>query len=169
MTHPQQQQTFESWLAGYKALLLKVVRAYAFTAMDREDLFQEIAIQTWRSIPSFRQESAVSTWLYRVSLNTAIRWSKNVRRHIASTEPLDEKTSVLHENKEHADDRLTWLYEEISKLDEVDRSLALLVLDGCSYQDMSEILGITESNVGVKINRLKKYLAQRSKMFNYGI
>ena len=75
MNEGEQQQIFNTWLGQYKALLFKVVRAYAFTEFDRDDLFQEITIQVWHSIPKFRRESAVSTWLYRVSLNTAIRWS----------------------------------------------------------------------------------------------
>lgn len=169
MTEEQQLVIFNSWLKGYKALLLKIVRAYAFTPMDRDDLFQDISVQVWRSIPSFRKEAAVSTWLYRVSLNTAIRWTKHAQRHLSSTQSLDEGTPVLQETKGNYDDRLEWLYDEITRLNEVDRSLALLVLDGLSYDEISAILGISQSNVGVKINRLKKHLAQRSKSFNHGI
>ena len=169
MTEEQQRLVFNGWLQQYKALLLKVVRAYAFTAMDRDDLFQEIAIQVWRSVPSFRQEAKVSTWLYRVSLNTAIGWTRKQRKHTASTQTLDDGVQILQENTAAKDDRLTWLYDEIARLDEIDKSLALLMLDGFSYEEMSGILGITGSNVGVKINRLKKHLVRRSKLLNDGI
>jgi RNA polymerase sigma-70 factor (ECF subfamily) len=160
-----QQQIFGQWLGQHKALLFKIVRAYAFTDMDRDDLFQEIAIQVWHSIPSFRNESAVTTWLYRVSLNTAIKWSGKERKHRDTKETLDHVENILRENRAPMDERLIWLYEEISKLDEIDRSITLLLLDGFSYKEMAGIIGITESNVGVKINRIKKYLTAQSKKY----
>lgn len=168
MTEEQQSTIFNTWLKSHRALLLKVVRAYAFTPMDKDDLFQEIAIQVWRSVPSFRNESAISTWLYRVALNTAFGWIRKERRHPA-TDSLDDRTHILQESKIEPDERLSWLYEEISRLDEVDRSLALLMLDGFSYEEMSGIVGITPSNVGVKIHRIRKHLTSRSKLFNHGI
>jgi len=86
--------------------------------MDRDDLFQEIVIQIWNSIPSFRQESAVTTWIYRISLNTAVKWSKKERKYSRSEE-LNTVENILEENKVIFDDRLIWLYEEIHKLDEI--------------------------------------------------
>lgn len=166
MTEKEQNDIFETWLSQHKGLIFKIVRAYAFTAMDRDDLFQEIIIQVWHSIPSFRRESAVTTWLYRISLNTAIKWTRKERKNY-STESLDNVQHVLHESGLQVDERLTWLYEEIYKLDEVDRSISLLLLEGFSYKEMANILGITESNVGVKINRIKKQLIDRSKTHNY--
>jgi RNA polymerase sigma-70 factor (ECF subfamily) len=77
----QESRIFDEWLSRHKALLFKVVHAYAFTSHDREDLFQEIATQVWNSIPGFRAESAVTTWLYRVALNSALAWSRKERKH----------------------------------------------------------------------------------------
>ena len=169
MTEKEQQAIFSNWLDTYKALLFKVVRAYAFTVLDQDDLFQEITIQVWHSIPSFRQASSVSTWLYRISLNTAIKWAKKERRYFRA-EGLDDAGQVLQESKIQVDERLTWLYEEIYKLDEIDRSVTLLLLDNFSYKEIAGILGITESNVGVKINRIKKNLIAKSKKYdNHGI
>jgi len=74
---------------------------------------------------------------------------------------------VIYENKIPVDERLTWLYEEIHQLNEIDRSLTLLLLDGFSYKEMAAITGITESNVGVKINRIKKQLINKSKKYDY--
>lgn len=166
MTQHQQKEIFEEWLGKHKALIFKIVRSYAFTSPDKDDLFQEIIIQVWRSIPTFRHACAVTTWLYRISLNTSISWSKKERRnqHDASLESIEH---VLQENVVSVDDRLAWLYDEIAQLDEIDRSVALLMLDGFSYKEMAEILGITESNVGVKINRIKKKLIGRSKKYEY--
>lgn len=164
MTKTDQEHIFENWLHQYKVLIFKVVRAYAVTEMDTDDLFQEITIQIWHSVPTFRQESSVTTWIYRISLNTAIKWvRKEQKNHKAET--LDSIQHILRERKRPIDERLAWLYEEINKLDEIDRSITLLLLDSFSYKEMADILGITESNVGVKINRIKKHLISKSKKY----
>ncbi|HLK28916.1 MAG TPA: RNA polymerase sigma factor [Puia sp.] len=168
MTDVEQKKILDEWLSLHKGIIFKIVRVYAFNAMNQDDLFQEIVIQIWNSIPSFRGESSVTTWLYRISLNTALKWAKREQKHDHS-ETLDNVQHILLENKITTDERLVWLYEEIHKLDEVDRSITLLLLDGFSYKEMSLILGITESNVGVKINRIKKQLISKSKNYSYGI
>jgi RNA polymerase sigma-70 factor (ECF subfamily) len=162
VTETEQQHIFETWLSQYKALIFKVVRAYAFTAMDRDDLFQEISFQVWRSVPAFRKESSAVTWIYRVALNTAMRWIRKERKH-QQQGSIDHAEHLLQENTVARDERLTWLYEQIHQLEPVDRSLSLLMLDGFSYKEMANIIGITESNVGVKINRIKKQLIIKSK------
>jgi RNA polymerase sigma-70 factor, ECF subfamily len=167
VTEQEQRHIFETWLGMHRALIFKVVRAYAFTAMDQDDLFQEIIIQVWNSVPAFRHESAVTTWLYRVSLNTAIKWAGRERKHNNARETLDNAAHILQENKVQKDERLDWLYEEISKMDEIDRSIALLLLEGFSYREMAGITGITETNIGVRINRIKKHLINQSKKYDY--
>jgi RNA polymerase sigma-70 factor, ECF subfamily len=167
VTDQERRQIFEQWLGMHRPLIFKVVRAYAFTAMDQDDLFQEIIIQVWNSVPAFRHESSVTTWLYRIALNTAIKWTGKERRHYATREPLDNAAHILQERKEQKDERLEWLYEEISKMDEIDRSIALLLLEGFSYREMAGITGITESNIGVRINRIKKHLIDRSKKYDH--
>lgn len=162
MSEKEQRHIFDTWLNQHKGLLFKIVRSYAFTGMDQDDLFQEISIQVWRSVPSFRQESSVTTWLYRIALNTSIKWTTKERKHYPS-ESLENVQHILQENKIQADDRLEWLYEQINQLDEIDRSVTLLLLEGFSYKEMATILGITESNVGVKITRIKKQLITKSK------
>ncbi|HET6528842.1 MAG TPA: RNA polymerase sigma factor [Balneolaceae bacterium] len=162
MTEGKQQLIFKHWLQEHKALLFKVVRTYAFSETDRDDLFQEISIQVWRSIPNFREESAVTTWLYRVALNTAIRWNRKEQKHQDGRQAFDDTKHVLQKNNQPNEERLDWLYQEIAKLDEIDRSLCLLMLDGFSYRKMSDILGISESNIGVKIHRIKKHLINKS-------
>ena len=166
MNEKEQKYIFDDWLSSHKALIFKIVRAYAFTIADRDDLFQEIIIQVWHSIPSFRKESSVITWIYRVSLNTAIKWTKKERKH-SQSEAIEKIEHILQESRIQTDERLVWLYEEIYKLDEIDRSITLLLLDGFSYKEMASILGITESNVGVKINRIKKLLIAKTKKHDY--
>ncbi|VAW42949.1 hypothetical protein MNBD_CHLOROFLEXI01-2491 [hydrothermal vent metagenome] len=81
MVESEQKQVFDEWLDSHKGLFFKVVRAYAFTPQDRDDLFQEIAIQVWHSVPNFRGESKVSTWIYRVALYAAMSWTRREIKH----------------------------------------------------------------------------------------
>ena len=147
-------------------MFFKVVRAFAFTPYDQDDLFQEVSIQVWHSIPKFRQQSAIITWLYRVSLNTAITWSRKELKHLHGRQSIDTVELLLQETVQHKDERLEWMYEEIAKLNEIDRSLTLLLLDGFSYSEMSTM--ISETNVGVKIHRIKNHLIRKSeKKYDY--
>ena len=162
MNSGEQQMIFDEWMSKHKGLLFKFVRAYAFNLEDQEDLFQEIAIQVWRSIPNFKGDSAVTTWLYRVTMNTSIAWTRKEKRHYDGKESLQEVEHLL-KPVGTGDSRLDWLYEQIAQLNEIDRAITLLMLDGFSYREMAGILGISESNVGVKINRIKKSLISKSK------
>lgn len=168
MNEDERRRIFQHWIEHHRGLIFKIVRAYARTEMDRDDLFQDIAVQLWRSASSFRGESKETTWIYRVALNTAIRWMHLERRR----DRMDVKDIqfVLHENSSHGDDQLAWLYAEIAQLDDIDRSIALMLLDDFSYKEMSAILGMSESNVGVRIHRIKKYLISKStKTDSYGV
>lgn len=170
MAESEQIQIFDEWLKKHKGLFFKIVRAYAFTRHDQDDLFQEISIQVWNSIPNFRGDSTVSTWIYRVALYSAIAWARQEKKHQDGKQPLTEFEHTLTETAKIKDSRLDWLYEQISQLNEIDRSLTLLLLDGFSYKEMAAILGISESNVGVKLNRIKKHLTQKSQeTVNHGI
>jgi RNA polymerase sigma-70 factor (ECF subfamily) len=162
MRFAEHKSVFDSWLSLHKGVLFKVVRAYAFTHQDQEDLFQELATQVWLSIPGFRGNSAPSTWIYRVALNTAISWSRKELRHRNRNHSLDGADATLEPGNIGMDPRLEWLYEQIAQLGEIDRPVALLLLDGFSYQEIADALGMTESNVGVRIHRIKAHLTRES-------
>jgi RNA polymerase sigma-70 factor (ECF subfamily) len=166
MSDSEQQEIFGQWLNKHKGLLFKIIRAYAFTAEDRDDLFQDIALQVWRSIPNFRHESAVTTWLYRIALNTALSWKTKENNYNTGRTSIEYPMGILQEDVNAPDEKIAWLYEQIGQLNEIDRSLLLLLLDNLSYKDMADILGITESNVAVKIHRIKKQLATKSKVYS---
>lgn len=167
MTESEQQEIFQEWLNGYRALLFKIIRAYAFNIEDQNDLFQEISLQVFLSIPNFKKKCAVSTWLYRISLNTAITWSTKERKHDKTHQDIEKMTNLLETLEKPKDERLNWLYSEIKKLNEIDRSLILLLLDGHSYKEIAEMVGISETNIGVKIHRIKKQLVNNSKHYEY--
>ncbi len=163
MTDLEHQKIFTEWLHGHKGLIFKIIRAYGDTPEDQEDLFQEIVLQVWRSIPAFRQESAPVTWIYRIALNTAISWIRKEKKHRRLSADTESSPDILSSVDIPDDGRLKWLYRVIHQLNEIDRSLILLQLDGFSYREMASILGISETNVGVKINRVKQQLIAQSK------
>jgi RNA polymerase sigma-70 factor (ECF subfamily) len=158
MTDVERDRVFGAWIEAHKAILFKVARAYGATHADREDLFQEIALQLWHSVEAFRGDAQVTTWIYRVALNTALARKRKDAKHDRGRHDLEAAAGLLIDVPDR-DPRLEWIYARIAELDEVNRSLALLMLDGFSYRDMSQILGLSESNVGVKINRIKAALS----------
>jgi RNA polymerase sigma-70 factor, ECF subfamily len=158
MLDAERNRVFESWIDAHKAILFKVARVYGATPSDHEDLFQEIALQVWHSVEAYRGDCAATTWIYRVALNTALAWRRKERKHGQGRQNIEAATALLIAPSGR-DPRLEWIYERIAELDEANRSLALLMLDGFSYREMSQILGLGESNVGMKINRIKAALA----------
>jgi RNA polymerase sigma-70 factor (ECF subfamily) len=164
----EQERLFKQWLGEHKGLMFKVVRAYAASPQDQDDLFQEILLQVWSSIPAFRGNAMVSTWIYRVALNTAFAWKRGEKKHRRRHQPLmaANQTPDLEEDRPNAQrnrELLDFLYAEIRRLPKVESSLVLLYLDGLSYREMADVLGISETNVGVKLNRIKKRLAESLK------
>ncbi len=145
-----------------KGILFKILRAYAFTAHDQDDLFQEMSLQLWQSIPGFWGEAKASTWIYRVALYAAFAWVRKEEKR-PFTQPLASVEQTLIITAEPSDERLNWLTEQIAQLDPIDRSVCLLLLDGFSYKEIAAMLGISQSNVGVKIHRIKQYLIRKSK------
>lgn len=168
MTPHEQETLFRRWLADHTGLMWKVVRAFAATQQDQEDLLQEIALKLWMSLPAFRGEAKESTWIYRVALNTALAWKREEKRRGAKHEKFFElngsaEMSTEQPGRTRDDELVEQLYAAIRQLPKLDASLALLHLDGLSYREMSEVLGITESNVGVKLNRIRKQLSEMLK------
>lgn len=162
MERVRRQEIFDAWLKAHEGLLFRIVRAYAFTPHDREDLLQDVALQVWNSIPRFRGESKVTTWIYRVALRSAMAWSQRERAHRDDRQELAEPGLVPAPPPAALDPRLEWIYAQLAKLEPVARSLILLHLDGLSYREIAETLGISEGNVGVKLSRIKKALASES-------
>ena len=161
MDQSQQKKIFNEWLRDHKGILFKIVRAYAFTPHDQDDLFQNISLQLWQSIPDFRGEAKVSTWIYRVALYSATVWVRKEKKR-PQTQLLSDLEQTLTIVAETRNDRLDWLYEQIAQLKPIDRSVSLLLLEGFSYREMADLVGISESNVGVRIHRIKQHLVRKS-------
>ncbi len=150
-------------------LILKVCNLYASATQDRQDLYQEIVIQLWRSLPKFRKESKLTTWMYRVALNTAISDYRKQQRTIL-THDLDVFTKEIAEQSEYAEkeEKLRFLYKAINYLADIEKAIIMLYLEDKSYEEMEDILGINQNNLRVKMNRIKEKLRQLTKMEAYG-
>ena len=159
-----QQQRFTDWLKEHGRIIDHVVNGFAAGA-DREDLRQEVLLAVWKSIPSFRGQAKASTYLYRVCHNAALLWSRTERNYRQRVERFgnESPTEAAITGDSGTDEQLAELYAAIRALKPLDRSLILLFLDGLSYREMAGVLGLTESNVGVKLNRIKNQLTQTLK------
>ena len=152
------QDFFKSYVEENMALIMHLCRAYSRDEESLKDLVQEVTLQLWRSHKSFKGNSQLSTWVYRVTLNVCLSHSKKLKRK-PDTISLDygiSKSEEIDPEKE----QIEKLYHGIRQLKESDRAIILLYLEDKSYKEMSDILGITVSNVGVKVNRLKERLKQ---------
>ncbi|HEV2354176.1 MAG TPA: sigma-70 family RNA polymerase sigma factor, partial [Puia sp.] len=165
------QEAFVRLVNDHRGMLFKVCRLYCTTEADRQDLFQEIVVQLWRSYPSFRGDSAIGTWLYRIALNTAISGLRKRSRAItvASTDP-DRLTAGLHDVQYdmEKEEQLKLMYSAISQLTEVEKALTMLYLEDRSYEEMEDILGISQNNLRVKMNRIKEKLRKSTQAVAYG-
>ena len=160
----EQEQRFADWTRAHSAILHHVINGFA-AGDDRNDLLQEVLLAVWKSIPAFRGQARPTTYLYRVCHNAALLWirtEKNYRRRLErfgalTPEAFDTDADAL------TDERLAKLYSAIRQLKPLERSLILMSLDGLSYREMATVLGLSESNVGVKLNRIKNQLTQTLK------
>ena len=150
------EKEFLKMMVDHQNIIHKVCRIYRNTIEDQEDLFQEIIFQLWKSYPNFRSQSKVSTWMYRIALNTAL---SSFRKHLPQvdyTEEIPEKTDFIYEQA--ATENEEKLFDAIRKLNDAEKAIISLYLEDYSYREISEIIGISESNVGVRINRIKSKL-----------
>lgn len=157
---------FHAWVGQHLALMARVARSYAATEEDCQELIQEILLQVWLSIPRFERKAKPSTWIYRVAINTALAWQRrDQRQRRRQLRPLVWAVDVATNETEQAreGERIERLYAAIRRLPKADAALVLLYLDDLSYREIAEILGISEVNVGVKLNRAKKALAELMK------
>jgi RNA polymerase sigma-70 factor (ECF subfamily) len=153
--------SFISLLENHKGIIYKVAHSYGKNPHDRKDLFQEIILNLWKSFPSFKGNSKISTWIYKVSLYTAITDYRRSRREIETAQMLFEPYDLFPDNLETASkDLVNFLYEAIDKLPSIDKAIILLVLDESSYSEIGEIIGFKPTAVAMRVKRAKDKLAK---------
>ena len=164
MTESERDRLFRHWLTEHQAILLKVARARTSTIADQDDLFQEMLLQLWLSIPRFRGDAKASTWVYRVALNTSMAWHRSRRKDRDRIATLPAPNDVVDPQSEARcpgkATEIERLYTAVRTLPDIDASIILLHLDGLSYREMADVLGISVSNVGVRLNRARKRLLE---------
>jgi len=154
----KQQHKFLEKVNQSQNILYHICSVYTQNREDWKDLWQEILLQLWRSFPSFQEKSSFSTWMYRVALNTALMHQRKKKRswfhtHTETQFLADDETANFQRDEE-----VQLLYECIQQLSPLDRAIILLKLEQKSYREVAEITGFTESNVSVRINRIKDRL-----------
>ncbi len=148
--------TFLKLVDEHQAIIFKISRMYRDTLEDQEDLFQEIVFQLWKSFPTFRNESKVSTWMYRIALNTAIAFFRKPRLPIAAdVQPSEFRVQIENDEASEQEERM---FTALRQLNSAEKAIIALYLDDYSYSEIANLIGISENNVGVRINRIKSKL-----------
>jgi RNA polymerase sigma-70 factor (ECF subfamily) len=138
-----------------EAILYKVSGIYTNTIEDKKDLYQEIVYQLWKSYKSFKGESKISTWIYRIALNTSISYLKKEKRkghHILIDSILSYRIEQIDTIME---ERIALLYEHIKKLNIIEKGIIILHLDGKNYDEIASITGFSKTNIGTRLSRIK--------------
>jgi len=149
---------FLDMLQEYNRIIFKVTSFYVDENATLDDLYQDVVLNLWKAFPNFRKESQLSTWIYRIALNTCVSFYRNNSRRPACVEITPELKAYTEENETVAE-----LYACINRLGKLERALILLYLEDRPYKEIAEIMGITATNVSTKINRIKEKLKQISK------
>jgi len=153
------EREFLEIIKNNQGIIHKVCNVYCDDQDDRDDLFQEIVAQLWKSFPSFRKESKFSTWMYRVALNTAITSFKKTKRRPDQSRLTYDNFQIKDVNYDtETEDNIKQLHRAVAQLTGIEKSIILLYLEDKKYEEIAEITGITQNYVRVKMNRIKKKL-----------
>jgi RNA polymerase sigma factor (sigma-70 family) len=148
------EKIFLQTIKEHQNIIHKISRMYRNTKEDQQDLFQEIVYQLWRAFPGFRQESKVSTWIYRIALNTAIAVYRKPKADIRVSSELPEQADFVAEISEQEE----LMYSALRQLSDSEKALISLYLEDYSYLEIADVIGISENYVGVRLNRIKEKL-----------
>ena len=155
------EKDFLMMIEAQKRTIYKVCYIYANDQDDLNDLFQETVLNLWKSFPRYRGDSKLTTWVYRIAMNTCITFLRHAS-HRPQTVPMTANVASQMAADEDTEARLQDLYKLINQLGKLERALILLWLEERSYQEMADILGLSKANVAVKLNRIREKLKKMS-------
>ena len=155
------EKEFLDMIEAQKRTIYKVCYIYAKDQDDLNDLFQETVLNLWKGYPSYRGDSKLTTWVYRIAMNTCITYLRH-ENHRPQTVPMTANVASQMAADEDTEARLQELYRLINRLGKLERALILLWLEERSYQEMADILGLSKANVAVKLNRIREKLRNMS-------
>lgn len=160
MIHKDIKEQFMDMLEQHIGIILKISGAYAYTQEDRKDLMQDIILELWKSLKRYNGSCKMSTWIYRISLNISMNYKRKQNNTfvIASLSDFKEKEIASWIDKQNDLSELEILYSCINELSEINKAIILLYLDGNSHEEISDITGITKTNVETRISRIKSEL-----------
>jgi len=153
-----QEKSFIALIKEHQGLIHKVCILYESDRETRNDLFQEIVLQLWKSFPTFRGDSKITTWMYRIALNTAISGLRKLGRKIKTEELDNHHLNISDTSFDHYEDDLQKLQWAIRQLSEIERAMIMMALDEIPYEEIADTIGITQNNVRVRMNRIREKL-----------
>lgn len=156
---------FTKLLKENQGIVHKICNIYFYDRLEKEDYFQEIVLELWRAFPNFKGQSKFSTWMYRVALNSAIDLLRKEKKQPQLIKFTQQEFNIPDNPAKENSGKQEKLYRAINLLSEVEKAIIILYLEDYSYKEISEIIGISETYTGVKINRIKTEL---QKKLNYG-
>lgn len=147
-----------------EGVIYKIVRAYAHDIEQQKDLYQEVVYQLWKSFDQYRGDARVSTWIYRVALNSSITFLNKGKRKPKTVELKFEHDMIMNtEVNQDLELQMIQLYQYIRSLNLIDRGIILLYLEGTSYEAIGEIMGFSASNIGTRLGRIKDKMKKKIK------
>ena len=152
------EEEFSQMIRDHEGIIFKITTLYTHNRQDQNDLYQDIVYQLWKSFDSFREESKRSTWMYRVAMNTAITHIKNEKRAGKSVSIEKVVLDAIETDNQALEDRIKTMYVHINRLSVLEKGLMLLLLEGKKYEEIAEITGLSTTNVGTRISRIKNKL-----------
>lgn len=156
------EQEFVRLIKEYERVIYKVCYLYATPNAPLSDLYQEVVLNLWKAFPKFRRECKMSTWIYRIALNTCISFMRK-EKNIPEIVSLTPAEADLSEEWDETQAMLKQMYRLINRLGQLEKSIILLYLEEKSYEEISEITGLTVTNVATKLNRIKEKLRKMKK------
>ena len=162
------EKAFLEIIREHERMIHKICNVYASDASEKQDLSQEIILQLWKSFKGFRNEAKISTWMYRIALNTALTHLRRSKTKVSLSFTSFINENIAEENDNFDQERTNLLHNAIAKLTELEKAIVMLYLDDNSYEEMEEVLGIKQGTLRVKMNRIKEKLRQITKTSQYG-
>ncbi|HTR28949.1 MAG TPA: sigma-70 family RNA polymerase sigma factor [Puia sp.] len=163
MTSTTRSDQFISVIETHRGILHKIANVYATTPEDRKDLIQEIVLQLWKAFDNYDPRFKYSTWIYKVSLNVSLAFSRKEHNRLKHVDPLRDDLVQFADQDEPAamETRFRFLQQFIAELRAIDRAILLLYLEEKSQREMAEIIGITETNISTRVGRIKAQLKKK--------
>ena len=167
------EEKFNQILSENRDRIKRICGYYNSNVNDQNDMYQEVLVNIWNSLDNFRGDSSVNTWIYRIAVNTALRYTGNAYKHMKLIVNADTQNLSTVLDDENFEDKLVMekqmasLQNELNLLSVIDKALISLMLEGLSMKEIADVIGITESNAKVKIHRIKTHLKTKLRGWKY--